>query len=117
MPGLDRITRNTGGVLRSCGNRSRLRRNTDRRAMRTHQGRTDPLHLALAQPQMLGRFPHRDPPRHRILNYLDSLQFRLAQCHPLLSTPGDKVPEQLKSDKIAEQLQESTLGLTPVTCA
>jgi hypothetical protein len=74
----------------------------------------EPLHLALTQPQMLGRFPHRDPPRHRILNYFDSLQFRLAQCHPLLSTGGDKVPEQLKSDKIAEQLQALHLSLTGI---
>ena len=46
------------------------------------------FHLPRAEIQKFRRLPDPDPSLHCILDYLDSLQLLLAQCHSLLSVGG-----------------------------
>jgi hypothetical protein len=60
-----------------------------------------PLYLALTQLQKFGRLHDCQFPRHRVLYYLNPLQFFLAQYHPPISTG---VTDSLNSQWVTESL-------------
>ena len=73
----------------------------------------EPLDVSLAQVQVFRRLTHGDSARHGVLDHLDPLQLFLAHRHPLPSSGGDKVAEQLGGDGIAEQRQDDRGVLEP----